>query len=145
MEWNDNKSKCKYLREVVQHGQASICSGSLIGNKWRALANMSFYTSQVGKNIGFISSSVYRVVGVKPTVTQCMLEEYSCWTKGNVLIDLCRRTLLWTPTRPAGSQGKRTTSSLSDKQDTHEPHSDPLKTMCHQYFQCSSPTFQISF
>lgn len=70
---------------------------------------------------------------VEPIMTQCMLEEYSCWTKGNVLIVLCRRALLWTPTRPAGSQGKRTTSTLLDKQDTHELRGDPLKAMCHQY------------
>lgn len=73
-----------------------------------------------------------------------MLEEYSCWTKGNVLIVLCRTALLWTPTGPAGSQGKRTTSTLLDKQDTHELHGDPLKAMCHQYFHCCSSVFQIS-
>lgn len=79
-------------------------------------------------NNGFISSSVYKVMGVEPIMTQCMLEEYR-WTKGNVLIVLCRTALPWTPTGSAGSQGKRTTSTLLDKQDTHELHGDPLKAM----------------
>lgn len=30
----------------------------------------------------------------------------------------------------------RTTSTLCDKQDTHDSHSNLLKTMCLQYFQC---------
>lgn len=85
---------------------------------------------------------------VEPIMTQCMLEEYSCWTKGNVLIVLCRTALLWTPPglQEAKEKGQLPSFQINRTQmtHTHELHDDPLKALCHQYLHCCSSVFQIS-
>lgn len=123
---NDNESKCKYLKRL-----SSMASHLWALNQRRTIdqgdrRQMFFYTWRVGRNNGFISPTVCKVMRVKPRVTQCLLEEKPPSDKRK-----CSHRALQEGTA-AGSRGRRTTSTLSDKQDTHEPHGDPLKTACHQ-------------
>ena len=83
----------------------------------------------------FIFPSVYKALRVNPWWQTPSGEQYLCSTKGNVLIEWFLQSAAVDPHQACRKPNTRTTSTLWDKQDTRESHSDSTENNVSSVFQ----------